>query len=37
LNSPQGIKQQHFAAVFYHLPGQTERTVLVFLYHTETG
>jgi anaerobic magnesium-protoporphyrin IX monomethyl ester cyclase len=33
----QGIKLQHFAAAFHHLPGQTGRSVLVFLYLTETG
>lgn len=33
----QGIKLQHFAAVFHRLPEHAGRTVLVFLYLTETG
>jgi radical SAM superfamily enzyme YgiQ (UPF0313 family) len=32
----QGIKLQHFAAVFHHLPDLTGRTVLVFFYFTES-
>ena len=33
----QGIKLQHFAAVFRRLPDRKGRTVLLFLYFTETG
>lgn len=33
----RGIKLQHFAAVFHHLPEGQERRVLLFLYLTETG
>ena len=32
-----GIKVQHFAAVFKHLPELENRTVLLFLYLTRTG
>ncbi|MDT8440721.1 MAG: DUF4080 domain-containing protein [Desulfuromonadales bacterium] len=32
-----GIKLQHFAAVFHHLPDHPERTVRLFCYLTETG
>jgi anaerobic magnesium-protoporphyrin IX monomethyl ester cyclase len=33
----RGIKLQHFAAAFRHLPGAEGRSVLLFLYLTETG
>jgi anaerobic magnesium-protoporphyrin IX monomethyl ester cyclase len=33
----QGIKIQHFAAVFEHLPEHAGRTVLLFFYLTRTG
>ncbi len=33
----RGIKQQHFAAVFEHEGGLSKRTVILFLYLTETG
>jgi len=33
----KGIKLQHFAAVFRHLPGVEGRSVRLFLYLTETG
>lgn len=33
----KGIKVQHFAAVFSHLPEHPGRTVLLFLYLTRTG
>ncbi len=33
----QGIKLQHFAATFSHLPGHEGRTLLLFLYFTRTG
>lgn len=33
----QGIKLQHFAARFRHLPELTGPTLLLFLYYTETG
>ncbi len=33
----QGIKLQHFAARFRHLPDHLRPTLLLFLYYTETG
>ncbi len=33
----QGIKLQHFAAVFRHLPAMQGRTVCLFLYRSKTG
>lgn len=33
----RGIKLQHFAAIFHHLPEMEGRQVLLFLYLTETG
>jgi anaerobic magnesium-protoporphyrin IX monomethyl ester cyclase len=33
----KGIKLQHFAAAFCRLPGVEGRSVLLFLYLTETG
>lgn len=33
----QGIKLQHFAARFRHLPDRPGPTLLLFLYYTETG
>jgi len=32
-----GIKLQHFAAIFEHLPALPDRTVLLFFYKTRTG
>jgi anaerobic magnesium-protoporphyrin IX monomethyl ester cyclase len=33
----QGIKLQHFAAAFHHLPAERGRTVCLFLYRTQSG
>jgi anaerobic magnesium-protoporphyrin IX monomethyl ester cyclase len=33
----QGVKLQHFAAAFHHLPGTTGRTVCLFLYRIRSG
>jgi anaerobic magnesium-protoporphyrin IX monomethyl ester cyclase len=33
----QGVKLQHFAAVFTTLPGMTGRTILLFLYLVRSG
>jgi anaerobic magnesium-protoporphyrin IX monomethyl ester cyclase len=33
----QGVKLQHFAAAFRHLPGSGGRTVCLFLYRVRSG